>query len=85
MKNIKGFISRWKGEEKSETQIFWISLLRDVLGVEKPDEFIQFEKRVELDHVSFIDAYIPSTHVIIEQKSINIPLDKAALQSDGQY
>ena len=69
MKNIKGFISRWKGDEKSETQTFWISLLRDVLGVEKPDELIQFEKRVELDHVSFIDAYIPSTRVIIEQKS----------------
>ncbi len=84
MKNIKGFISRWKGDEKSETQTFWISLLRDVLGVEKPDELIQFEKRVELDHVSYIDAYIPSTRVIIEQKSINISLDKAAVQSDGQ-
>ena len=56
MKNIKGFISRWNGDEKSETQTFWILLLRDVLGVEKPDELIQFEKRVELDHVSFIDA-----------------------------
>ena len=84
MKNIKGFISRWKGDEKSETQTFWISLLRDVLGVEKPDELIQFEKRVELDHVSYIDAYIPTTHVIIEQKSINVSLDKATVQSDGQ-
>ena len=84
MKNIKGFISRWKGDEKSETQTFWISLLRDVLGVEKPDELIQFEKRVELDHVSYIDAYIPSTRVIIEHKSINISLDKAVPQSDGQ-
>ena len=84
--SIKSFINRWKnkGDEKSDTQAFWLDLLHTVLNVENPVEIIEFEKRVELDHVSFIDAYIPSTHVIIEQKSINIPLDKAASQSDGQ-
>ena len=34
--------------------------------------------------MSYIDAYIPTTHVIIEQKSINVSLDKATVQSDGQ-
>ena len=84
--SVKSFINRWKnkGDEKSDTQAFWLDLLHTVLNVENPVEIIEFEKRVELDHVSFIDAYIPSTHVIIEQKSINIPLDKAASQSDGQ-
>ena len=84
--SVKSFINRWKNkvDEKSDTQAFWLDLLHTVLNVENPVEIIEFEKRVELDHVSFIDAYIPSTHVIIEQKSINIPLDKAASQSDGQ-
>ena len=84
MKNIKRFIERWQGhgDEKGETQTFWLSLFRDVLGLENPDEFVTFEKRVELDHVSFIDAYIPSTRVIIEQKSIDVSLTKAAQQSD---
>ena len=81
-KTIKQFIEDWKdkGNEKSDTQTFWIDLLRDVLGCE---EKIIFEKHVELDHVSFIDAYIPSTRVIIEQKSKNIDLTKPAKQSDG--
>lgn len=30
-----------------------------------------------LDHTSFIDGYIPSTHVLIEQKSIDKDLKKA--------
>lgn len=87
MKNIKRFIERWQGhgDEKSETQTFWISLLRDVLDLENPDEFLIFEKRVELDHVSFIDAYIPSTRTIIEQKSIDVSLNNVYKQSDGTY
>ena len=30
--------------------------------------FVDFEKRVALEHVSYIDAYIPSTRTVIEQK-----------------
>ena len=36
-----------------------------------------------LDNTSFIDAYIPSTHVLIEQKSIDKNLRKPIRQSDG--
>lgn len=62
------FISRWqgKGNEKSDTQKFWLELLREVLDIISPTQFIEFEKRVELEHVSFIDAYIISTRTIIE-------------------
>ena len=82
---IRKFIERWKahGDEKSDTQKFWLDFLQSVCGLENPLELIQFEKRVELKHVSFIDAYIPSTRVIIEQKNKDIDLSKAALQSDG--
>lgn len=70
-KAAKEFVGYWKGKgyEKGESQPFWLSLLRDVLGVEQPEKFITFEDKVMLDHTSFIDGYIPSTHVLIEQKS----------------
>ena len=84
-KAARRFAERWKGkgDEKSDTQTFWNELLQDICGVERPGEVIEYEKRVELEHKSFIDAYIPSTRVIIEQKSIDVALDKAAKQSDG--
>lgn len=80
----KEFAQKWigRGDEKSETHNFWIELLRSVLGVENPESFIEFEKRVQLDHTSFIDGYIPATQVLIEQKSIDIDLKKAYKQSD---
>lgn len=52
-------------------------------GVEHPEDVIQFENRVKLDKTSFIDGYIPSTHVLIEQKSSNKDLRKGIRQSDG--
>lgn len=38
-----------------------------------------------LDHTSFIDGIISSTHVLIEQKSADKNLRKAIKQSDGSY
>ncbi|MBR1603126.1 MAG: class I SAM-dependent DNA methyltransferase [Synergistaceae bacterium] len=85
MPQIRKFIDEWsgKGDEKSDTQKFWLELLRYVCGVGEPESLIEFEKRVELEHKSFIDAYINKTKIIIEQKSIDIDLGKAAKQSDG--
>ena len=81
----KRFARKWegKGYEKGESASFWLSLLGEVFGVKNPDELIRFEERVMLDHTSFIDGYIPSTHVLIEQKSIDKDLGKAIRQSDG--
>ena len=82
---IKDFVQYWqdKGYEKGESQKFWIQLLRDVLNVEHPEQFISFEDKVRLDHTSFIDGYIPSTKVLIEQKSSDKDLYKPIKQSDG--
>lgn len=68
--NAKAFAEEWKnrGDEKSETQQFWMSLLSSVFGIDEPQKYIEFEKRVKLTHTSFIDAYISSTKVLIEQK-----------------
>lgn len=81
----KSFAAYWKGKgyEKGESQAFWLSLLRDVYGVEHPEQFIIFEEQVHLDHTSFIDGTIPSTKVLIEQKGLGKDLKKPIKQSDG--
>ena len=81
----KKFASDWKGKgyEKGQSQPFWLSLLRDVYGVEHPEQFILFEEQVHLDHTSFIDGTIPSTKVLIEQKGLGKDLKKPIKQSDG--
>lgn len=81
----KAFAEYWsgKGYEKGESQPFWLSLLRDVFGVEHPEQYIHFEEQVMLDHTSFIDGLIPSTHVLIEQKGSSKDLRAPIRQSDG--
>ena len=81
----KQFVKDWsgKGYEKGESQPFWIALLRNVYGVEQPEKFITFEEQVHLDHTSFIDGFIPATHVLIEQKGLGKNLNKPIKQSDG--
>ena len=84
-KAAKAFSDYWQGRgyEKGESQPFWLALLRDVLGVEHPEQYITFESQVKMDNTSFIDGYISATKVLIEQKSIDKDLSKAIRQSDG--
>lgn len=86
-KAAKEFAQKWEGVgyEKGDSQRFWLSLLNEVYSVERPAEFIRFEDKIMLDHTSFIDGYIPSTHVLIEQKSIDKDLRKGIKQSDGSF
>ena len=81
----KRFAEYWKdkGYEKGESQSFWLSFLRDILGVEQPEKFIHFEQKVVIDNTSFIDGIIDATHVLIEQKSADKSLTKPIKQSDG--
>ena len=83
----KRFAEYWRGKgyEKGQSQPFWLSLLREVYGVAEPERFISFEDQVHLDNTSFIDGYIDSTHVMIEQKSLGKDLEKTIRQSDGSY
>lgn len=79
------YINNWRGKgyEKGETAKAWIELLT-VLGVENPTEYIQFEMPVKIKgQTKFIDAYIPATKVLIEQKGVNVDLDKPEPQSGG--
>ena len=83
----KYFAEYWqgKGYEKGDSQKFWLSLLSDVFGVEHAAEFIEFEDQVHIDNTSFIDGFIPSTHVLIEQKSLGKSLTAPIRQSDGSF
>lgn len=85
IKAAKEFAEYWKGKgyEKGESAPFWLSLLTKVYGVRDAEQFIKFEEQVHLDHTSFIDGWIPSTHILIEQKSIDKDLKKKIKQSDG--
>lgn len=85
-KKAKEFAEFWKdkGYEKGQSQIFWTTLLTNVFGIENISEFIEFEDQVHIDKTTgFIDGYIPSTKVLIEQKSIEKDLRKPIKQSDG--
>ena len=85
--SAKEFVQWWtdKGYEKGESQKFWLDLLQNVLGVSDVITYISFEEQVKLDHTSFIDGYIETTHVMIEQKSLGKDLRKGIKQSDGTF
>ena len=81
----KEFAEYWKdkGYEKGQSQKFWLSFLRDILGVDKPEQIIEFEETVKEEHTKFIDGWIDSTKVLIEQKSSSVNLRMPIKQSDG--
>lgn len=88
----KQFAQDWqgRGDEKQETQTFWLALLQKIFGIEEPEKYISFERRVEVDDpktgkstTKFIDGYIPQTRVLIEQKGQDVDLRKGYRQSDG--
>ena len=80
------FAKRWngRGNERGESQPFWIDLLTNVYGIETPsDGFIIFEDHHKVDASNYIDGRIPSTRVLIEQKSKDKDLRAPIRQSDG--
>lgn len=84
-KNAAEFAQRWanRGYEKGESQLFWADLLTSVFGVDDVSNFIIFEEKLKVDATNFIDARIPSTRVLIEQKSLGKDLRAGIRQSDG--
>lgn len=85
----KQFVQDWsgKGYEKGETSRFWIALLQNVFGIQDATKFMEFELPVKTilkeKGSDFIDGYIPSTKVLIEQKGSKIDLSAKYRQSDG--
>lgn len=76
---IEEFTQRWmgRGDEKQETQLFWIDLL-EALGVKDPTKKVEFERRTAGG--GFIDALFPDARLLVEQKSAGVNLDKPEIR-----
>ena len=73
------FANKWhgRGNEDEDGRSYWIDFLGRVMGMENVTDRVNFEKKVVVDgNTKRIDAYIPETHVLIEQKSLNKKLDE---------
>ncbi|MBR1419467.1 MAG: N-6 DNA methylase [Selenomonadaceae bacterium] len=85
---MENFIEKWKsrGNEQADYQIFWNDLIRDSCGIENPDSVMKFQIPVKFkDSTAFVDAWIPATRILIEQKSRGKKLDAPERQSDGAF
>ena len=74
------FAQEWTGtgNEKSDTQKFWLELMRDVLGMADTTAGVHFETRTSKH--GWIDVVIPDAKTIIEQKSLEVDLDRPELR-----
>ncbi|MBR0061292.1 MAG: class I SAM-dependent DNA methyltransferase, partial [Selenomonadaceae bacterium] len=83
----KNFAFKWNGhgDEERDYQIFWLTMLRDVFDVAKPEEIIEPQYPVQFETATkHADIYIPKTKVLIEQKNFGDDLTKKYQQSDGE-
>ena len=73
---VLAFIEQWRGhgDEKQETQRFWLDLLQNVLGVRDAINQTLFEYRTVGG--GFIDVLCPEARLLVEQKSGDIDLDR---------
>lgn len=73
---VEEFIDRWRGrgDEKQETQLFWLDLMQNALGLRHAIESTKFEYKTAGN--GFIDVLYPDARFPVEQKSSDIDLDK---------
>lgn len=79
------FVTTWadRGNEKSDTQQFWLDLLENVVGMKDTTTNVLFEAKTS--QRGYIDVWIPDAKTFIEQKSINVDLDKADERAYGEH
>ena len=81
------FHNKWnnRGKEKQDDQSYWVDFLQNIMGVENVTDRIEWQKEIiqPNKHKGWIDAYIPETKTIIEQKSLGIKLDEPQQGHDG--
>lgn len=75
-KVTREFVERWtgRGDEKQETQRFWLDLLQNVLHVDDALGNTLFEYKTVGN--GFVDVLCPDARLLVEQKSAGIDLDK---------
>lgn len=76
----KAFAEKWKGRgsEKCDTASFWLELLRDVVGMTDVTTAVRFE--TSTNQRGFIDVVIRDAKTVVEQKSLDVGLDKPELR-----
>lgn len=82
------FYNKWngRGQEDKDDRSYWIDILSQIMGIQHATDYVAFQKDVIVNGTTKnIDAYIEATKVLIEQKTLNIDLNKKTLQSDGVY
>lgn len=80
------FYYKWKGQgrEDEDDRSYWLDILQRIMGADDATDRVEFQKKVIVgSNTKRIDAYIPETKIIIEQKSLGIPLDRKIHQSGG--
>lgn len=81
------FYYKWsgKGKEDEDDRSYWFDFLQNIMGVTDVTDKIEFQKKViGMDgNTKRIDAYIPETRVLIEQKSLNVDLSKPQSGHNG--
>ena len=73
------FYQKWvnRGREDEDDRSYWLDIFQRILGIDDATDKIEFQKKVLIDsNTKRIDAYIPETKVLIEQKSFGKALDK---------
>jgi hypothetical protein len=81
------FVEEWRsrGQEDEDDQTFWNQFLQEVMGLDRVHHQIDYQKKVKIGRsTKRIDGYIPSSKVLIEQKTRCIDLRKSSAQSDGE-
>ncbi len=86
-RDAKAFVKKWqgRGQERQDDKTFWEDLLEDVFGVPKARDEIETQKPVPFEGTTkWIDVYVKTSKVVIEQKSLGTDLDNATAQSGGR-
>ena len=84
-RDAKTFVRKWtgKGRELQDDKTFWEDLLESVFGVAPALDALEVQKPVQFNGTTkYIDVYIKTSKVVVEQKSLGVDLDKAEEQSD---
>ena len=84
-KDAEAFARKWdgRGNENQDTQLFWIELMQNVLGLEDAVSRVEFERPVSTaasSHEGYIDVLIPSAKVLVEQKSLGVDLARGEVR-----
>lgn len=77
----KEFVKRWQaaeGNEDREARSFWIELYQDVLGIQRPTQVLDFERRIAGRKC---DVFHEDQRVLVEMKSRGVSLDESSIRS----